>query len=735
MQPSRISLVGQVLLLFVASSSNAQVDAPATLPAINLARTDGSIQIDGRLDEPAWADAAVIADLVQQSPRPGETTPFHTRVLLLSDKSNLYVAFECHDPDPAQIAVHTYARDGEFEGDDFVGVLLDTYGDRRSGYGFRVNAAGARQDGLIAGVNQFASDWDGIWDARTRRTSTGWTAELVIPVRSLAFRQKGQSWSLELERWVPRERRSFRWANIDINGDFTDFSRAGRLSGLDHLRQGVGLEYAPYVIARRTREFTGGPQHAYQGDVGGEVTYRITPELAIVGTVNTDFAETEVDTRQINLSRFPLLFPEKRAFFAEGASLFQFGYGIGGDEGKFIPFFSRRVGLVEGQQVPIAGGAKLLGRVGRWGLALLDVQTGDSPVSRAANLFAGRISYDVSPELRIGTIVTNGHPDGVSRNALVGTDAVWRTSRFQGNKNLVVSGWLARGFDDRKEQRGSRTGHGFVVRYPNDRWFASFDYHHFGEALDPALGFLPRSGIRMYGGALNFRPRPGPDGPFSRIRQFDFENYIFVARDALGRTQSFEASFVPMQFTTEQGDYASMAYISGYEFLSEPFPIADNVTIPAAGYRNNTLEVNLVSSEHRQWKAQLAASSGTFYSGRLTRYAPAVSWTSRTGRLRLFTEADVARGRLPYGNFVQSLYQQRADMAFHPNLVLSLYAQYDNQTSNFGVNNRLRWTIQPGRDLFVVWNRGWQRPIADRRAFLLPDTDYWAVKLRWTIRQ
>lgn len=380
-------------------------------------------------------------------------------------------------------------------GDDFVGLVLDTFGDRRSGYGFRVNAAGARQDGLIAGVDQFSTDWDGIWDARSQRTHDGWTVEIVIPIRSLGFRQRGQAWSIELERYVPREGRSFRWANTAIDGDITDFSRAGQLAGVDHLRQGVGIEFAPYITGRSTRAFTGGPEHAYQGDVGGEVTYRLTPGLAIVGTVNTDFAETEVDTRQINLTRFPLFYPEKRAFFAEGSSLFEFGYGLGGSDAKFIPFFSRRVGLVEGQQVPILGGAKLLGRAGRWGLAVLDVQTGDSPVSRGTNLFAARATYDVSSELRIGTVVTNGHPDGVSQNSLVGVDAVWRTSRFQGNKNLILSSWLARGFDDNKEQRGSRTGYGAAVYYPNDRWYGSFEYNRFGEGFDPALGFLPRRGV------------------------------------------------------------------------------------------------------------------------------------------------------------------------------------------------------------------------------------------------
>lgn len=732
---SRLLLAGQVLLLFGASWSSAQVVAPPNSPKIDLARTDRAIRLDGDLNDPAWIQATVISDLVQQRPRPGELTAFRTRVLLISDSGNLYIGFDCIDPEPARIAIHTYSRDGEMDGDDFVGLTLDTFGDRRSGYSFRVNAAGARQDGLIAGVDQYSTDWDGIWDARTKRTQTGWSAEIVIPIRSLGFRQKGQAWSIELERYVPREGRNFRWANTAIDGDITDFSRAGQLTGLEHLRQGAGWEFAPYITGRSVRAYFGGRHHAYQGDVGGEVTYRLTPQLAIVGTVNTDFAETEVDTRQINLTRFPLFFPEKRAFFSEGSSLFEFGYGLGGEAGKFIPFFSRRVGLVEGQQVPILGGVKLLGRAGRWGLALLDVQTSDSPVSRGANLFAARVTYDISSELRVGTVLTNGTPIGVGRNTLAGADAVWRTSRFRGDKNLIASGWIARVFDDRKDQRGSRMGHGAAVYYPNDRWYGSFEYNHFGDALDPALGFLPRRGVKTYSGSINFRPRPAPDGPFGGIRQFVFENSAFLARDASGRTQSFEGFISPVQFTTERGDYLSLGYIAGYEYLSEPFEISPGVTVPSAAYSNHTFETVLSSSGHRRWQGDVAVGNGTFYGGRLTRYVPGIRWTSRTGRLQLRTSADIANGRLPSGSFVQRLYQQGTDVAIHPNLVLSLYAQYDNQSSNLGTNNRLRWTIRPGRDLFVVWNRGWQHPIANRRGFLLPDTDYWAVKLRWTIRR
>src|SRR5262249_14102857 len=218
-----------------------------------------------------------------------------------------------------------------------------------------------------------------------------------------------------------------------------------------------GLEISPYATGR-TRQFFPGGNRSWQGSIGGEVTWKITPQFVTVFTANTDFAEAEVDTRQITLTRFPLFFPEKPTFFAEGANQCNFRLGLQNqDSPQFVPFFSRRIGLLGGEQIPIDAGVKVNGRIGKWNVAVLDVQTRETVVSSetaqelslpstvvpGTNLLAGRVSYDFNENLRIGTIFTNGDPEALRQNTLAGMDAMWRTSKFQGNKNLLVGAWTA----------------------------------------------------------------------------------------------------------------------------------------------------------------------------------------------------------------------------------------------------------------------------------------------------
>ena len=224
--------------------------------------------------------------LVQQAPKPGQPTPYETEVRVIVTSDRIYFGFTCKDPDPRRIAIHTMQRDGDMTGDDTVSVVLDTYGDRRTGYFFQINAAGARVDGLISRSESASLDWDGIWDARTARTQDGWSAEIVIPSRTLSFTPGLNDWGLNLERFIPRERQWLRWSSPTLDSFLYDLSRAGRLTGLGELQQGKGIEITPYAIGK-TKRFYGVSPRAWQGAVGGEVTWKITPQLVTVFTANT----------------------------------------------------------------------------------------------------------------------------------------------------------------------------------------------------------------------------------------------------------------------------------------------------------------------------------------------------------------------------------------------------------------------------------------------------------------
>jgi len=711
-------------------------------PSVVATRITSPIILDGKLDETVWRTAPAI-DLVQQAPRPGAPTPYRTEVKILRSNDAIYFGFICHDPKPKAIAVHTQRRDGDVTGDDTVAIVLDTYGDRRTGYFFQINAAGTRVDGLISNPESAALDWDGIWDAHTARSEDGWSAEIVVPTRTLSFTPGLDRWGLNVERFVPRDGRIWlRWSSPTLDSFLYDLSRAGTVTGVAGLEQGKGLEISPYALGK-TKQFYGVSPRAWQGAIGGDVTWKITPQLVSVFTVNTDFAETEVDSRQINLTRFPLFFPEKRAFFLEGANQYTFGIGLAE---QFIPFFSRNIGLLDGAQIPLDGGVKLNGRAGKWNLAFLDVQTRDTVVPNqvvqdlglpsalvpGTNLLASRVSYDFNEHLRIGTIVTNGDPEALRKNTLAGFDAVWRTSKFMGDKNLLLGAWTASTQGDLPD--GSKTAWGVRIDYPNDLFDCSAQTNQYGEAFDPLLGFLPRPGTRQTDVGCAFQPRPSKGGPFGWIRQEFFENEYSRVTNPQGILESWEYFMAPINVRMETGDRFEVNWDPHGEILLAPFEVSPGVVIPPGSYQFNRWRAEAQTSPHRPFQFGNTTWFGEFYDGHLLQQENYVKWTAPKGRLELEVDTENDFAHMPEGNFQKKLWQFQGAYAWNPNLIFTTFIQYDTDSNSVGTNNRLRWTIKPGNDLFLIWNRNWQKIVPSPTLSLVPESDLIAIKLRWTFR-
>src|SRR5436190_3872097 len=391
--------VGLCEMHAAASSPGSKDDGP---PRAVVTRATSRITVDGVLDEPDWEAVAPIGEMLQREPRQGEKASEPTEVRLLYDSQNLYIGVMCYDSAPDEIIGTQMSRDADLTDDDRIEILVDTFHDRHNAYYFSTNPLGAFVDALIIENGEINKDWDAIWLVRTRRSEKGWSAEFAIPFKSLGF-HRGQAWGFNVSRTIKRRLEEDRWASPRLDLEFFQVSEAGEISGLDTIEQGRGLDVRPFLSNRALS--SGGSENGASVDAGADIFYNVTPSLKWTTTINTDFAETEVDARQINLTRFPLFFPEKRAFFLENAGAFNFLNSA--EDADVIPFFSRRIGLLEGEEVPILAGTKLTGKARDYEVGLLAVRTRATDLAGAKDFRVARVKRNILKQSYVGGIFTS----------------------------------------------------------------------------------------------------------------------------------------------------------------------------------------------------------------------------------------------------------------------------------------------------------------------------------------
>ena len=598
-----------LLLSSLVLSAAVSLSAATNTPEAPAHPTSESIRLDGVLDEPIWSTVPTIGRLLQQEPIPESEPTEETEVKVVFDRDRLYFGVHCRDRDPSAIVATQLAYDSRLDVDDFVVIILDPFLDFRNGFFFEVNAVGARADGQVSNNAERRSlEWDGIWDAAARITDDGWVAEVMIPFKTLRFAPGQTTWGLNVERTIRRLNEVDRWASPRREVWLTNLSMmAGRLTELEGIQQGRGLDIRPYASAGRA-------DGDGQVDVGIDVFKNITPSLNASVTVNTDFAETEVDARQINLTRFPLFFPEKRTFFLEGAGIFDIAGLRTSPRSTLIPFFSRRIGLLAGEEVPIITGVKLTGREKGFNIGFMDVVTRNVDNSEYGqvdrqNLLVARVSRNLFRQSWVGGILTHGNPKGGGSNTLFGVDARFATSTFRGEKNLSLDLYYL----GTKDEALSATDYaaGFTFDYPNELWDVGITAAHIGENFNPALGFAPRVGIRRIRPFASFRPRAREIG----IRRFNFELFPELYYSLDNRLLDYRIFTAPLNFRTESQDHFEINVNPEQVTLEEPFEIHDGVTIPPGVYKWTRYRVMVNSANKRPWVVQAAYWWGTFYSG------------------------------------------------------------------------------------------------------------------------
>ena len=698
------------------------------------------IVVDGSLDEAAWRQAPTIGDLVQRIPVAGGAPTERTEVRLLYDEENLYIGVMCYDTEPDQVLASQMARDASLNADDRLAIVLDTFGDQSNAFHFATNPAGAMIDGLVFANGETNDDWDGIWIVRTAQTGAGWSAEFAIPFKTLSFPAGETVWGFNISRTIQRKLEENRWTGARFQTEFFQISEAGRITNLEGLQQGVGLDIRPFIARLWPRPDTGGD--TVVGKPGVDLFYNITPSLKLSFTANTDFGETEVDARQINLTRFSIFFPEKRTFFLQDAGVFNFATtgidppgGIPGTGAEIFPFFSRRIGLLGGQEVPIDYGAKLTGRVGRTEVGMLDVRTRGVPDADAGNQFVGRLKRNFLEQSYVGAILTNGDPASALSSSTVGVDLRLATSDFLGRgQNMVFNAFGLR--SDNEGVADDNASFGFGAHYPNDRYEAQVLWREIQGNFDPAIGFVQRSNVRMLRVAGSFNPRPNPSTGIQQMYHDVFYTRFTRLDNGLVESWDIYATLVDWHFNSGDSLHSLFDLNPTYERLFEPFEISPGVVLPVGEYRFMPMRIFFTSAQKRRLQGSIGLRFGNYWSGTAQEVQTGLSYKLPPNFLISFN-ANQTFASLPEGDFVARIYSSQVQYAVSPFLSFSNLIQFDNRSGNLGLQSRVHWTIEPGNEIFFVFGQGWvqdlERGSNFRRQFRRQDSRL-ATKLQYTFR-
>jgi hypothetical protein len=690
------------------------------LPASSFSEGSGTSQnavhiekgpvLDGDLGDDVWKQAVPFTGFKMVFPNPGMEPTEKTEFRVIFDNANLYVGVYCYDSVPAKISGNSVVHDGVGEGkaDDVIRVLLDPFQDKRNAYVFIINARGGRSEGLSSGGESASFSWDGIWDARSGIRPDGWSAEMKIPFKTISFKPNLTSWGINVERYIARKQETDRLSGATRNSHFYNPMEAAALEGIGGVKQGLGITFRPYGIVRGSKDYVAGTPAAFKLDGGFDLYKSFTPNFTGAVSYNTDFAETEVDDRRINLTRFPLYFPEKRTFFLEGSDIFNFG---GGGE-NFYPFFSRRIGLYGESQIPVAFGTKFFGKLGNTNLSVLDVGTrAFSDVSLSLNLpsenfFAARVYQNVLAESKVGVIFTNGSPTG-GKNTLAGFDLTYKTSRFLGRQNFLAGGWYI--YNWNAITTGKHQAYGLRLDFPNDLLDINGSYSYYGDALNPGLGFLERGNVQNLNLGLAFQPRPAKGTLIGNlVRQFFFELEGEFYWDLQGRLETRQIFTAPLNLRTESGEHIEFNVIPNRDVLPYDFEIAPGVVIPQGPYNFTGYRAEFNSATFRPWTVDVSWRFGQFYSGHYDDATVGFGFKFK-GYVNLALDAELVRGHLPEGNFKENVYQLKADVFFSPDLGLMNYIQYDDVSRTLGANIRFRWQLTPGNEIYLVYTKNWER--------------------------
>lgn len=682
----------------------------STIRAIRLAEP---FKLDGQLDESIYQRYPGFDGMVQAAPRYREPSTDKTEIWVSFDDDNIYVSAKVWDQAPPErwIANELRRDTNQMRNNDHFGVGFDTFYDRRSGYMFYANPIGGFADYSVVDEGSPNTDWNPVWLARTGRFDGGWTIEMAFPFKSLRYTSgPDQVWGIQFRRSIRHKNEWTCWTPVPRNmagpQALNRVSVYGTVVGLDLPPAGRNLEIKPYALGRKLTDRLQRPPVSgdNDGELGGDLKYGITANLTADLTVNTDFAQVEIDEQQVNLTRFNLFLPEKRDFFLEGRGLFDFArggssggsFGSGSGDQPYV-FYSRRIGLNRGRVVPIDVGGRLTGKIGAFGVGVMNIQAGDEAVSLtpATNFTVLRAKRDILRRSTIGAIFTNRNQSAVTTggsNQAFGMDAalgfyqnVSLTTYYTQTRTTGLTG-------DNESYQGK-------FDWAPDRYGVSASLLKVGQDFNPELGFLRRTNFTRSFASGRFSPRPRN---MRAVRKFSYEASIEYFENGAGQVESRQQTG---QFSAEfdNSDQLSMEANANYDLLVTPFSPSSGVVIPMGGYHYADARLSYSLGQQRRFSGNASFQFGDYYNGTIRTVSFSQGRVSILKQLSVEPRVSISRVELPTATFTTKLLSARTDYGFSPRMFASALLQYSSTDRTFSSNVRFRWEYKPGSEFFLVW--------------------------------
>jgi len=712
-------------------AATAQEAPPLTgLQALRISsEASDAFRLEGLLTEAFWAEAEAITHLIQNEPVAGAPATEDTEVRVLYDDEFLYIGIRAMDSEPDRIVSRVLQRDKimqkdpffglpMFAGDDAVAILLDPYDDNRNAYLFATNPNGAEFDALLADEGkEFNLDWRGVWEVAGTRTTEGWSAEFRIPLRTLRYPNNSQeSWGFNVYRIIRRKNEKVLWrAWSRDNGGFHRVSQAGELAGIRDLPgTGRNLEAKPYVLGgfEQTRRDDGTLSTSTERSVGLDLKTEVRPGLVLDLTLNTDFAQVEVDDERVNLTRFSLFFPEKRDFFLENSGIFDFGVqGNPFEPPQFQMFFSRRIGIEEDEDevVPLLGGGRLTGRVGSQTVGLLTAVTDEVKGLVSREVFSvARVKRDIGENNYLGVMAADRRSSD-AQNTLVGADG-----SFYLTPATNVQAWFSRSFT--QGEGGDDLAYGVSGSWTSDLWEVFAQHVAVGPEMEAKSGFVQRTDMRR--SDLFLRKTIRPDWLNIRKVDFWFGGNVFTSLD--GTLEDWSGGPI-MAAEFESGDQLNVFLQPGENRPDEDFDLADSLYVPVGQYDATAAMVMFSTSPSRPIVLRGNVRVGNFYGGTIRAMGGELG-VAPTPRIALALGLNQDRVELPSGEFSSNLLSIRGTYSFSTSLSANLLVQYNSLDEVFSSNLRVNFIHRPGSDLFLVFTE--ERGV---------DDDLWMVSDRASV--